>query len=319
MKNFVYMVSLVLLGMLVQNNFVYAQSVQDTVFLNLSVHCTKEGAVQFSPDTVVEGQTYTMKSRTLPSSYSSVQGLYDALVGTQFYFQNGSLDKNIYVYFILSDINCGTGLYDSDASTGAKFFFHAVFEVDTIGNGQGFVTGSYHFKNGKYAVLKIKRTTKFNNFVEKTGVDLNKALKFVYVVTTGDFTSSGITTSEDTSYVTAMMSHFSTVAGGNQSTLTDVKNNDIDNNVPANFVLKQNYPNPFNPSTTIQYALPEKTYIELNVYNILGVKVASLVKGIQSAGNHSVTFEASNLASGLYFYELKTKNSLMTRKMLLLK
>jgi len=89
------------------------------------------------------------------------------------------------------------------------------------------------------------------------------------------------------------------------------------------FALEQNYPNPFNPSTMIQYSLKEATKVSLNVYNILGVKVATLVNKPQNAGNYTVIFNSNqsnmNLSSGVYFYRLETESFISTKKMILLK
>lgn len=74
--------------------------------------------------------------------------------------------------------------------------------------------------------------------------------------------------------------------------------------MPAQFRLEQNYPNPFNPTTTIRYALPHRSHITLVVFNALGQKVTELVTGTIDAGVHEVVFDASYLASGIYFYRL---------------
>jgi|GEM_PF-2315609 len=74
---------------------------------------------------------------------------------------------------------------------------------------------------------------------------------------------------------------------------------------PSSFALKQNYPNPFNPSTKISYAIPEAGNVTLTIYNITGQEVAKLVNGAQAAGSHEVTWTASNLSSGVYFYEVR--------------
>ena len=96
-------------------------------------------------------------------------------------------------------------------------------------------------------------------------------------------------------------------------------NEDLFSDVPNTIVLDQNYPNPFNPSTTISYQLDSPQAVTLTVYDQLGRKVSVLSSGRMSSGKHWVTFDASDLSSGLYFYRLRTESSVLTRKMLLIK
>ncbi len=88
---------------------------------------------------------------------------------------------------------------------------------------------------------------------------------------------------------------------------------------PSKFSLSQNYPNPFNPMTIISYQLPINSFVTINVYNVLGNEVATLVSERKSAGKYEVNFDASNLGSGVYFYTLRAENFSQTRKMVLLK
>jgi hypothetical protein len=88
---------------------------------------------------------------------------------------------------------------------------------------------------------------------------------------------------------------------------------------PTSIQLNQNYPNPFNPSTTIRFALPESAPVRLSVFNMIGQEVAVLVNGVQQAGVSTVTFDASNLSSGIYIYRLSNGVETVTRKMLLIK
>jgi len=89
--------------------------------------------------------------------------------------------------------------------------------------------------------------------------------------------------------------------------------------MPVDFKLYQNYPNPFNPTTNITYALPKSGNVQLKVYDILGNEVAALVNGTKDAGFHTVSFDASNLASGIYIYSLKSEGININQKMLLMK
>ena len=89
--------------------------------------------------------------------------------------------------------------------------------------------------------------------------------------------------------------------------------------LPEVFELSQNYPNPFNPATTISFTLGKAGVTTLEVYNVLGQKVATLISGYVSAGRHDVTFDASRVSSGMYFYRLESGNLSSVRKMMLLK
>lgn len=89
--------------------------------------------------------------------------------------------------------------------------------------------------------------------------------------------------------------------------------------LPNDFTLKQNYPNPFNPSTKIEYSIPEASFVQLKVYDILGNEVVTLVNEEQSAGTYRADFTGQNLASGLYIAELIAGNFKKTIKMTLLR
>ena len=99
--------------------------------------------------------------------------------------------------------------------------------------------------------------------------------------------------------------------------LTAVK--DHGNSLPTTYELYQNYPNPFNPTTVISYQLPTNAFVALKIYDVLGREVRQLVNERENAGIHSVTFDATNLPSGVYFYELQAGPYHDTKKLLLLK
>lgn len=106
-------------------------------------------------------------------------------------------------------------------------------------------------------------------------------------------------------------------AGWDMSSVVDVKPEN--QNLPAEYSLFQNYPNPFNPVTTIKYHLPERNFVKIKVYDIIGKEVTTLINSMQDAGSHSVLFNASELASGVYFYSIESGNFRQVKKMLLLK
>ncbi len=88
---------------------------------------------------------------------------------------------------------------------------------------------------------------------------------------------------------------------------------------PLSFNLEQNYPNPFNPTTIINYSIVENGPVNISVYNVLGQKVNEIINKTQNAGEYSVSFDAQNLCSGIYFYTLKTNNFTQTKKMMLVR
>jgi hypothetical protein len=108
------------------------------------------------------------------------------------------------------------------------------------------------------------------------------------------------------------------VAYGDTS-FTIVGVNDKIPDQPKEFELSQNYPNPFNPTTTIKYSLPKAGNVKLTVYNAIGSKVATVVNEYKPAGNYSVQFNGSNLASGIYLYRLESGSYSAAKKFVLLK
>jgi len=118
------------------------------------------------------------------------------------------------------------------------------------------------------------------------------------------------------------------VAGGTSKIYTLAPLTNVENKQPVianNFRLEQNYPNPFNPTTTIEYTIPMGNTlhatpqpVQLKIYDMLGREVATLVNEQKQPGNYTITFDGSNLSSGVYYYQLKTRGFIMTKKMLLL-
>jgi hypothetical protein len=120
------------------------------------------------------------------------------------------------------------------------------------------------------------------------------------------WTTDGTTWNNPTLFGTAILT------GGT----VDVEDDPI---VATEYALEQNYPNPFNPATKISYSIPGSEFVNLTIYDAIGREVAVLVNKSQNAGHYTVNFNANNLNSGVYFYELKTGNQIFVRKMMLLK
>ncbi len=108
-----------------------------------------------------------------------------------------------------------------------------------------------------------------------------------------------------------------TFGAENQNTTTGIENEPF--STPSTFVLDQNYPNPFNPSTTIVFSLAQDGKVKLGIYNVLGKLVATLVSDYLPAGRHQVMWNATNQASGFYYYRLADEQNVEVKKMLLMK
>lgn len=85
------------------------------------------------------------------------------------------------------------------------------------------------------------------------------------------------------------------------------------------FKLSNNYPNPFNPSTDIKFSIPQNQFVKLIIYSITGEEVTTLVNDFKTAGEYSVRFDGSNLASGIYIYKIEAGSFTASKKMLLIK
>lgn len=101
-----------------------------------------------------------------------------------------------------------------------------------------------------------------------------------------------------------------------QFTYTDAVEVEV---VPNDYDLSQNYPNPFNPSTTIKFSVPKQTQLKINIYNMLGELIETISNGTYEAGYYTVSFNASNLPSGMYIYRIESSDFVQVRKMVLIK
>ena len=100
---------------------------------------------------------------------------------------------------------------------------------------------------------------------------------------------------------------------------TGIYAEDAERALPVTYSLSQNYPNPFNPVTTINYSIPAVSDVRLDIFNILGQRITTLINENQQPGEYSIIWDASNMASAIYFYRLTTEEKILTKKMLLIK
>ena len=89
--------------------------------------------------------------------------------------------------------------------------------------------------------------------------------------------------------------------------------------IPANYILEQNYPNPFNPNTKIKYTVPQTSQVQIKVFDVLGREIEILINGKKTSGTFELTWNAANLPSGVYFYQLRAGDFMQTKKMILMK
>jgi hypothetical protein len=102
-------------------------------------------------------------------------------------------------------------------------------------------------------------------------------------------------------------------------TFTPLGVSDPNSGIPTDFILEQNYPNPFNPSTVIRYAIPSKSFVTMDVFDVSGRIIKTLISETKTAGNYEITFNGQGLSSGVYFYKISAGSFTETKKMILVK
>ena len=112
------------------------------------------------------------------------------------------------------------------------------------------------------------------------------------------------------------MSEFSNITSATP-VVTDILKTNLE--IPKNYALSQNFPNPFNPSTIIRFDVPKAGFVRIELFNTIGQKVASLLSSEKPAGRYEISFDASKLSSGTYFYRMDAGGYVIIKKMLLLK
>lgn len=299
MKNFYFLVLVIVLV-----GRVHSQTT-DTITIKLYL-LQGFNILEIATGKVVEGQEYILPQVNLNPPFSNYQYYYNAIVGSKFYIEEGGLDRNVLIRILLELPPQIPWIVN-----GKRVWFFATFEVD------GVVGQDFYFLNDKAAVLEIPKTSAFDAMIQQLGFTPGTHWHFAYYRQGVGFVNLNVSTINQPDKVICKLRHFSEVAGSTQSELSIDEL--ITGKIPTDYELKQNYPNPFNPTTTIEYSIPEKSYVIINVYNAIGQKVSTLVEGIKEKGVYRYTFDAQKLQSGVYIYKLETNTKQLTRKMLLLK
>lgn len=160
----------------------------------------------------------------------------------------------------------------------------------------------------------------FYNFNYNETNNYNNAIRYSNGTFATAFFSFSIETAEENDFETVLSNTLNWMQSINPTAIKD-KNEQL----LSHFKLEQNYPNPFNPETIIRYQLPQNSQVRLKIFNISGEEIATLINKKQGIGEHNVTFNGANLASGIYFYQLEVSASghtgkyVQSRKMILLK
>lgn len=297
------------------------------------------------PYVTVHGNTYTSLNlpviADLPEFLTSNSGTQDVTVGTygNLVLQSGSYGDLYVGSGAVLTLSGGTYYFDSiETSSYCKIYFEDVSTVmvnyrltlgSTIYMGPAhqanispadivvYVNGADVFSRRRPSYESVSTssydTLSVNIYAPNGTAYINSG-----VMVTGSILAKNI---ESSSYVTFALDHYHSLMTVplNKSIATQSMEDGSETIMPESFILEQNYPNPFNPTTTIEYVLPEDGLVTLQVFSTTGQLIATLVDEQQNAGMHSAVWNALHVPSGVYFYQLKTKAHVKTRKMVLMK
>ncbi|MFC1692732.1 T9SS type A sorting domain-containing protein [Candidatus Latescibacterota bacterium] len=237
-----------------------------------------------------------------------VQFPLNILNGMKLYFPEGSTSDEITFDFTIPTFAHVDNI-DNKVSFEKDIISGVSFEVVV----EGEVVSPYYFDEPIEVTLPYDK-----DLLDELGINPEN-LDMFYYTESGKLVKEGITdvvVNSEKNVITGNFAHFSDIAVAPKSTGPNAIE---ENTLPDGFMLSQNYPNPFNPATTIEYSIPHDTHVTLTIYNLSGQVVNVMKDEYQQAGKHSVTWDASDMPSGLYFYTLKANGISETRKMLLVK
>jgi len=187
------------------------------------------------------------------------------------------------------------------------------------GNDNSIIDSAATDNNGDYLFSGLPIGNYKIQFIVPNGYELSRKNNGGSASLYGDSDPDSLTGITDTIMVVSGYLHRYDIDAGIHLDFGNITSIDDFTSAPKSFNLAQNYPNPFNPTTVIQFTLAKSENVRIAVFNSIGQLVAILVNGEVGAGTHSITFDASNLASGIYFYKLISNSVNITKKMVLMK
>ncbi len=281
-----------------------------------------------------EGESFFIPAAELPSSpidFSIYQNLYNALVGGRFGIDYGALDNDIILKIYIRNLDPNVGTYLNLGAKSDTMFSYFEIRIWELPDSNFYPEdSSYYFNEGYYAEFSLPKSDNLLNFLDLVGIDRGDSLAFSYLEGEGeneDWNGKGIESFDTPDSIKFRAIHLSRIGGGKRriaygNNPTGIKVNG-ENNLPKNYELKQNYPNPFNPSTQIEYSLKKNGNVKIDIYDVLGSHITTLVNSYQSAGKHIIEFSQNSvdyiLHSGVYIYTLRSNGYTFSRKMILMK
>jgi hypothetical protein len=252
------------------------------------------------PHEVHEGGAY--KIGGIPTPYNIINGGI-------LYFPMGSLKEDITIHIKLPGF-----MTDIDDSTMNRHKIVSGIQFDVLVNDT--LVEPYYFEIPLHVSIPFKK-----GILKK--YDLTAEQLSMYFATQDiTFDSIGISNvyvDSIANRIFGMIEHFSTIVVKEKDNLTSSSSINKSNQLPRDFELMQNYPNPFNPVTTIEFMLTEASFAEVKIYSVTGEEVATVVSGKLEAGTHRFTWDARDMASGVYFYKMRAQGMSQVKKMVLLR
>lgn len=288
-----------------------AQPYNISLIISAPVDCEGGGSNILFSDSGFEGDEFTIPEQTLPAEFASFQDYFNVFAGAKIGLESGALNENVSLDVDLEYFQCSPDQ--------PRLLELIRMTIKVIGEKSGVhpAFGYYKFNDGKKAYIKLKAANLFE-YVKKENITLEDLIAWFYKEGFEE-DKLGITfkySTDDPDWAYIYLEHFSKIAIGVNKSTTNVTSN---NQVPTEFKLEQNYPNPFNPITQISFSLPKDGFTKLSVYNSIGMEIKTLVSESKNAGSYTITFNAADLPSGIYFYDLTSGNFKSTRKMILMK